>query len=525
MALKKKKNTFDKVMNELHCKSLPFSPPIYPPAQAWGKVNNESVIRKAWQKTIKQDGHIDLYVHIPFCANVCNFCGLYSKQLKKSSEIDEYLTVLDKEARVLGSMLSPGKIDGLRIGGGTPSLLSPKQIKRLFNIIFKAFSFKSDRFSSAPSHGVVFEAHPRFLTPEKLKVLKEEGTHWIAMGVQSLDDKVLAKTNRAQTAADVHLAYLNIRKAGIPFIANDLMYGLEGQTAESFCRDIDTLIKLKADRIVMYEFCPTGLTPFSKKGGSLMARQRKSIAIMAKKGFDALKARGYKVKDEFHEYWGVVGGIGDRIYTYTYDEYDNNECWHSVLSLGAGAMSVANQNMRYQNFLSVPAYTSKLKKGILPVCAGIELTDKTNMLNHIILNFINSSRVLFKQFEIEFGVSLDEKFSDKMKILISRGMIRRKKTGYFIVEKDRYRVVIEVSRVFFESKVVEKLKTVFKIGKNQKSSSVISLKNSNHRKILAQMIIAKNSGCDSVKLENIPVRGLDIRILKAADKLKLCVRK
>ncbi|MCK5582168.1 MAG: hypothetical protein KAI33_00170, partial [Elusimicrobiales bacterium] len=182
-------------------------------------------------------------------------------------------------------------------------------------------------------------------------------------------------------------------------------------------------------------------------------------------------------------------------------------------------------NMRYQNFLSVPAYTKKLKKGILPVCAGIELTDKTNMLNHIILNFINSSRVLFKQFEIEFGVSLDEKFSDKMKILISRGMIRRKKTGYFIVEKDRYRVVIEVSRVFFESKVVEKLKTVFKIGKNQKSSSVISLKNSNHRKILAQMIIAKNSGCDSVKLENIPVRGLDIRILKAADKLKLCVRK
>ncbi|MEA3306215.1 MAG: coproporphyrinogen-III oxidase family protein [Elusimicrobiota bacterium] len=525
---------FERVLGELHSNSLPYSPPVYPPAQAWEKLTEEDVIRNAWQNTIRQKGHLDLYVHIPFCASRCTFCGLYSKRLKKSEEIDAYLTALEKEVKILSSMLAPGKIDGLRIGGGTPSLLSPKQIKRLYDMIFKNFEFSSDRFSDKPAHGVVFESHPRFLTPKKLKVLKEEGTHWIAMGVQSLDDDVLAKTNRMQKAEDVFRAYSNIREAGIPFIANDLIYGLEGQTVDSFCHDIEKLIKMKADRVVMYAFSPTRLTPSSKDNVNITKKHRETIARMEEEGFNFLKSHGYIVKDEFHEYWGSTGGLGDKIYTYTYDEYDNTEKWHSILSLGAGAMSVANANLRYQNHISVPAYIKSLEKGLLPIRAGVQLTEKINMLNHIIMNFINSSRVLYKQFEIEFGSPIDETFKNEMEGLISQGLVKRKKTGYFIVAEDqqrivvgedRYRIIVEVSRAFFEPKVVEKLKKFFKIDKKKKTHSVISLKNYDYKKVLIKMIRAKKSGYNNIEWKDIPSCGLDVSLLKAADKLNLYVKK
>ena len=149
------------------------------------------------------------------------------------------------------------------------------------------------------------------------------------------------------------------------------------------------------------------------------------------------------------------------------------------------------------------------------------------MINHMILNFINSSRVFFKQFKREFGASadVDKEFGDELKGLISKGIIERRKNGYFLISEDSYYVVVEISRAFFEDKVVKKLASFFKLDKKPKGFPVISLKNYNIKRVIAEMIIVRDRGHNAVKLTDIPAKGLDASILKALDKLNLCIQK
>lgn len=515
---------FSRMLDRLHQESLPYEPPIYPPPTAWEKLTDPKIVKRAWRTIAKREGPLDLYFHLPFCRTICDFCGLYARRLTSGAELDRYLDALEAEARMLAPAVAPRRMNGIRIGGGTPSLLSARQIHRLFDLIFSNFQLERDRYSDDPG-GLVFEANPEFLTPPKLRALKEEGVNWIAMGVQTLDDKVLKIVNRAQKAAHVKRAYKDARKAGIPYIAFDLMYGLEGQTSESFIRDIETLIGWGPDRIVMYEFSPTARTPFARKGGLMSPAQRHEVAAMVKAGLKLLNSRGYKVNDEMHEYWGVPGGPGDRIYTYTYDETDNDGNYHSVLALGAGALSVANKVLRYQNDSSVARYQKSLKAGKLPLDTGVVLTPRVNMINYVILEFINALRLSGKRFRKAFGRKPGDVFPRQLKKLTAEGLVRRR-NGDYEVTVERERAVYEIPRVFYDAKVARRLCERFGLKEAPRSKSrpaviVAGGGRRSPRTLVAEMRRARSEGKESLELvgRGAPKAVLDL-LAQAARKLK-----
>lgn len=445
----------------MHSESLPYEPPIYPPEAAWEKIGKRSIVYKAWKKAAKLKGQIDIYIHIPFCKTICNFCGLSSGKLISPAGLDKYLDALNLEAGMYASSIFPRKITGIRIGGGTPSLFSAAQIRRLFGIVYKHFELEKN--SRALSQGgIVFEANPEFLTLPKLKALKENNVNWIIMGVQSLDDNVIRLANRVQKAAHVKRAYENARKVGIKNIACDIMYGLNGQTEESFMGDIRTLASWRPNAVIVFGFTPTSRTSFSRHGGIITHERWRAIAATVKKGLRALESIGYNNVDDAEDYWRVLGGPEETNYTYTYDEKDDEGDWHSVLGLGAGALSVAYKNLRYQNTCALSDYMTKLKHGHLPVDRGATLTNEINMINYMVLSFVNCGGVSDKEFKREFGLSLKTKFKAKLEDLTSRGIIKHEK-GRYTVNANRERVIFEISFAFFEDSVVERLRSKFNI--------------------------------------------------------------
>ena len=459
------KRLVQRILQELHSETLPYSPLIYPPPQAWDKTDNDILLRNSWREISKiKNAPVDLYVHIPFCASVCNFCGMNSKLLDDPCRIDEYLNALNAEASIIGGLLSPKKISSVRVGGGTPSLLSESQIRKLFGFLFDIFKFERNQFGNNPI-SIVFEASPYSLDIGKLGVLKENGVNGLALGVQSLDDKVLRRSGRLQTKAEVREVIKNARQAKFDYVSVDLMCGLEGQTEKSFLNDVETMIKWGADRIVLYGFSPTKHTRFAKEGGIITEKRRKEISRVVEKGIGIIQNKGYKSDaDETEVNSGIRDYPGRGIYEgsyLAYGEQDEKGRWHSVAGLGLGSMSVIVDKARYGNHRSLKAYMNSLKRGRLPAETGVKLTLKMKMINHI-MRIIDDRVISIKKFKRKFGEDIKEKFSNQLRHLVSRGIIRERGGNYEIGRiMNGENLIFEISHAFFEEKILKKLQAKY----------------------------------------------------------------
>ncbi|MEA3306214.1 MAG: radical SAM protein, partial [Elusimicrobiota bacterium] len=476
--LKNNKTDFSKrfvqrILQEVYSETLPYSPPIYPPPQAWAKISNDILFRAAWKSLAKtKNAPVDLYVHLPFCASICNFCGMNSILLSKSSQIDEYLNALKIEVSIIGGLLSSKKISSVRVGGGTPSLLSEGQIRRLFNILFDAFKFKKHGFGNYPI-SIVFEGSPYSLDMGKLKALKENNVNGIALGVQSLDDEVLRLAGRLQTKAQVREVIKNARKAKFEYVSVDLMYGIKGQTEKSFFSDIKTMIKWGVDRIVLYGFSPTKHTRFVKEGGFFPEERQKEISEVVEKGVEIINSRGYKSDlNESEANSGIRDCPGYNIYEgsyLAYGEQDEEGYWHSIAGLGLGAISSIMGKARYSNHGSLEAYLNILKRKKLPVEKGVKLTPIVEMINFI-LRIMDDREISIKNFKKEFNVDIKKKFPKQLRDLVLRGIIREYK-GKYVVDKDMdsENLLFEINYAFFEKKILKNLQIKYGLSENDVS--------------------------------------------------------
>ena len=181
----------------------------------------------------------------------CDFAA-YSGQSKLA---DRYLAALEAEA-LLHPAVTP---ETLYVGGGTPSELEAHQIADLFAGLRRAYP--AARFVES-----TFEGNPESLTEEKLEVLAREGVTRLSIGLQTADDALLPAVGRRHTAADFKAKYLAARRAGIPAVSVDLMYGLPGQTLESLRRTLDFTLALEPEHISLYGLQVEDRTLFAKRG-------------------------------------------------------------------------------------------------------------------------------------------------------------------------------------------------------------------------------------------------------------------
>lgn len=184
-----------------------------------------------------------IYLHIPFCKRRCIYCDFYSTTQGKKREA--YIRTLCKELEQRQDYLQGETVETIYLGGGTPSQLEENDFKRIFDTIYRMYPI-------AESPEITLEANPDDLTPEYIGMLRSFPFNRLSMGIQTFSEVMLERLHRRHTARQAIEAFENCRKAGFQNISIDLMYGLPGETTESWENDLSQAVRLHPEHISAY---------------------------------------------------------------------------------------------------------------------------------------------------------------------------------------------------------------------------------------------------------------------------------
>ncbi len=358
----------------------------YPTVPYWEK---ETINNKNWKQAVvdtfkKENGELCIYIHLPFCENLCTFCAC-NKRITTNHKVEEpYLASVLKEWEMYRSLL-PAKpvIREIHLGGGTPTFFSPANLVKLIKGITK------DAIIS-PEHEFSIEVHPNFSTEEHLKQLATVGFNRISLGVQDFDPSVQYVINRVQSFEKTKEVADWAHKHGYNSINVDLIYGLPKQTVESIAFTIKKIKELKPDRIAFYSYA---FVPWKSKGQRRYTKDDLPKASekwkMYQLGKTLLAAQGYKAIGMDHFalpndklFDAVSNGTMHR----NFMGYTTTQ---SKLIIGLGASSISDAWTAFaQNEVSVEEYQEKIAKGLFPIVNGHLLTEEDLIIRKNILDLM-----------------------------------------------------------------------------------------------------------------------------------------
>jgi len=185
-----------------------------------------------------------LYIHIPFCTNKCFYCD-FNSYVAHGQPVDAYLDALEREMELTVRELPPETIRKVFVGGGTPTVLSPRQMRRFLAAVAR-------HFPVADGAEFTMEANPGTTDPAKLEAMREGGVNRISFGAQSFDDTLLAAIGRIHEAKDVVESIANARAAGFANLSIDLMFGLPRQTLEQLADSVEKALELDLPHYSLY---------------------------------------------------------------------------------------------------------------------------------------------------------------------------------------------------------------------------------------------------------------------------------
>ena len=184
-----------------------------------------------------------IYIHIPFCKRRCIYCDFFSTT--QSEKKAEYVHALVRELEMRKDYMGEEEIETIYLGGGTPSQLSQEELEEIFTYIYKVYKV-------TPDAEITLEANPDDLTPEYVSMLRSLPINRISMGIQTFQEETLKLLHRRHTARQAIEAFRRCREAGFQNISIDLMYGLPGETLETWEQDLQQAIDLHPEHISAY---------------------------------------------------------------------------------------------------------------------------------------------------------------------------------------------------------------------------------------------------------------------------------
>ena len=184
-----------------------------------------------------------IYIHIPFCKRRCIYCDFFSTT--QSEKKAEYVHALVRELEMRKDYVGEEEIETIYLGGGTPSQLSQEELDEIFTYIYKVYKV-------TPDAEITLEANPDDLTPEYVSMLRSLPINRISMGIQTFQEETLKLLHRRHTARQAIEAFRRCREAGFQNISIDLMYGLPGETLETWEQDLQQAIDLHPEHISAY---------------------------------------------------------------------------------------------------------------------------------------------------------------------------------------------------------------------------------------------------------------------------------
>lgn len=201
-----------------------------------------------WLRRLDPRQAVSLYIHVPYCRDICFYCGCHSKKAVRDDVVEDYRTTLEREIDLVGQAIGrPVLAARLHWGGGTPSALGGEGLTSVVEALRRHFVF-------APDFEHAIELDPRFVTEALVDALVQLGVNRVSLGVQDVNPAVQAAIGRLQPVGVVEAAVARLRAAGIDDINFDLIYGLPLQTVESLQKTCEIVAAMAPDRIAYYGY-------------------------------------------------------------------------------------------------------------------------------------------------------------------------------------------------------------------------------------------------------------------------------
>ncbi len=381
----------------------------YPTAVEFKPISSEVYIKEL-EDILKDKRPLSLYVHIPFCENACWFCGCNVIISHRTDVAKPYLNYLFKEITMLKDILKDYKeIDQFHIGGGTPNFLENDDFKMMMNFIQDKFGFTKDAEIS-------LEIDPRHIDYQKLKLYKELGFNRISMGVQDFDREVQERINRVQDEELLKRIVYEIRDLGYKSLNIDLMYGLPGQTVDSFRKTVEKTIELSPDRVAVFNFAYVPwLKPLQRKIDASMLPEAPLKLDMLKLAIELFEENDYafigmdhfaKKTDELYI------AQKDRKLWRNFQGYTTRKGVHLI---GIGATSIGMLDKAYfQNHKTLRDYYRALDQDIFPIMRGYILTEDDIIRREVIMDIMCNLYVDKKDISLKFGIDFDTYFEKEL---------------------------------------------------------------------------------------------------------------
>lgn len=360
----------------------------YPTVPFW---ENEDFSELEWKNNViarynqsKAQG-LSIYIHLPYCENLCTYCGCNTRITKNHKVEEPYIDSLLKEWEMYRQLLGKESllIQEIHLGGGTPTFFQPENLQRLISGILHGNRKTADASFS-------FEAHPANTTREHLQTLADLGFKRLSLGIQDFDERVQFVINRHQTIEDVSRVMAEARAIGYDSINFDLIYGLPLQTMESVKMTIEASLAMSPDRISFYSYAHVPwLKPGQRRFTEMDLPVGEDKLNLYKLGKTMIQEAGYEdvgmdhfAKREDALFLANANGTLHRNFMGYADRY-------TPLMIGLGVSSISDAWTAFaQNVKTVEEYHQLIQEGKLPVFKGHLLDQEDVLIRQYILDMM-----------------------------------------------------------------------------------------------------------------------------------------
>ncbi|MFD7409287.1 STM4012 family radical SAM protein [Streptomyces sp. NPDC059866] len=390
----------------------------YPHKTAYRPLSREHAsLRALWADEPKTA--LSLYFHIPFCEVRCGFCNLFTRIGAPDGLTTAYLDALERQAAAVREALGDGaRFANAAFGGGTPTFLEATELERLCDLAERGLG------ADLTAIPLSVEASPATATADRLTVLAARGTTRLSLGVQSFVDAEARTAVRPQRRADVEAALARIRDSGIPVLNIDLIYGIGGQTEESWRRSLDAALAWRPEELYLYPLYVRPLTGLGRHSGPAPAHDEwdEQRLRLYRHGRDHLLAHGYAQVSMRMFRRADAPTTGGEDYACQTD---------GMVGLGCGARSYTSR-LHYSFDYAVDMhrirgiiddYTARTAEDFRHADFGWEMNEEESRRRHLLQSLLQAEGMPVADYRARFGTAPGDDFAAELDRFGDRGWL------------------------------------------------------------------------------------------------------
>jgi oxygen-independent coproporphyrinogen-3 oxidase len=382
----------------------------YPTADRFGFSHNARAHAARLQARTASAGPLSIYIHIPFCDTICYYCACNKIVTRDHARADAYLDTLLRELAMKAALVKGSReVAQLHLGGGTPTFLSDEQMTRLIEGL-------RQHFRIADTAQCSIELDPRGVSAARVAHLGSLGFNRISVGVQDFDPIVQRAVNRVQSVEETEVVLRAARENGFVSSGVDLIYGLPGQTLDSFDATLTTLIRLAPDRVAIYHYAhlPKQFMPQRRIDEAMLpsVEVRPKLLELA---IDRLHEAGYVHVGMDH----FARPDDELAQAQRHGRLQRNFQGYSthagcdLIGLGVSAISRVGASFA-QNHRTIESWTKAIDDGELPIMRGLDMTADDSVRAAVIGALMCHFELSIEAIESTYAIDFEQYFAPEL---------------------------------------------------------------------------------------------------------------